>query len=242
MADNKTKKNYYPHYYGERNTPQMIRLFMALNMEGVGIYTYLKEKVAENDGKMSLDDVPAIAFEFRIDTPDGIKKLERVIKEFGLFEIDEETHTFYSPAIQENLKYRAEISEKRSQAGKASHKKPEDETENTNDLSEDEIYEIAKKHGMEAGRIDPETGEILKPPVNSKKLSTQIQAFMKKFPEVNFDCGVTTLKTLNMEKLEKYTETLKYCGKLTQGYSLIKLLDDFNRNNKPYTDYDDKPF
>lgn len=217
MAESKkTTKEYYPHYYGERNTPKMIRLFMALNMEGVGIYTYLKEKIAENGGEMSLDDLPAIAFEFRIDTPDGIKKLERIIREFGLFEVDEENNTFCAPEIQENIKFRAEVSEKRREAGKASHRK--------NGSGDTESA------GEPAGNVDEETGEILKPPVDTKKLSAQIQEFLRKFPEVKFDCNSATLKTLDMEKLTSYAETRKMLGTLTRGYSLIVLLDEFKRN------------
>lgn len=203
MADkNKPTKEYYPHYYGERNTPKMVRLFMSLGMEGVGIYSYLKEKIAENNGVMGFDDIPAIAFEFRIDNPDGIKKLERVICEFGLFDVDEKAKTFSSPEIQENLQFRAELSEKRREAVNTRYK------------------------GKEENAAPKVTA------LDTAKLSGQITAFIKKYPDVKIDVTMEALKKVDIEELTEYAERRNDFGSL-QGYTLSKLIDDFDKNNEP---------
>lgn len=93
MADTKkVKKEYFSHNYGTRYSTKIIPLIKTYGYEGYGLYWCLFEELFEGGGELSLDEISAIAYRARID--DQIEKLEHIIYDFGLFEINEETNTF----------------------------------------------------------------------------------------------------------------------------------------------------
>lgn len=75
---------YITHDLGARNDPKLLMLQMEMGGQGLAIFWCLVEMLWENDGRLPLDPRP-IAFSLRWATAEEV---DRVIREFGLFEND----------------------------------------------------------------------------------------------------------------------------------------------------------
>lgn len=108
----KKKDSYYfPHYYNNKDDASLARLIWGeLGAEGYGIYWILIETLRGADGyRCLLSDLDIIARKYNTDPA----KVEGVIRNYGLFEIDGEV--FFSPWLSEVMevidKRRKELSE-----------------------------------------------------------------------------------------------------------------------------------
>lgn len=102
------KKTYYfQHDYNSRNDPKIIGLIVSQGLEGLGFYWCVIECMYEQGGSMSIPDVMVMATFYRIDQT----KAMSVIRDFGLFEIEDQT--IRSASIERRLAKTEEIAEKR---------------------------------------------------------------------------------------------------------------------------------
>jgi hypothetical protein len=106
MANNRF---YFSHDYNARNDIKLAELNADLGMEGVGIYWCLIEILYENDGYLSMTDIPRIAKGLRINAT----ALQSVI-DTSLFEHNEEQ--FWSNSVLKRLEERNEKSKKASES------------------------------------------------------------------------------------------------------------------------------
>jgi hypothetical protein len=117
---------YFSHDYRARTDPKILRLRKKHGALGLGVYWPLIEMLYEHEGVMPLCDIDSIAFEL------GVKEeiVNSVIRNFDLFEVDEETFTSHS--VQKRLRTRKDKADKqREKANKRwnkDEKPPEDDT------------------------------------------------------------------------------------------------------------------
>ena len=93
---------YITHDLGARNDPKLLMLQMEMGGQGLAIFWCLVEMLWENDGRVPLDP-RTIAFSLRWATADEVN---RVIREFGLFENDGEQ--FWSRSALERIAQKKE--------------------------------------------------------------------------------------------------------------------------------------
>lgn len=110
---------YFQHDYDARHDEKLTKLRRVLGGEGLGIYWCIVECLYNGGGKLPWSEIEEIAYDMRFET----RKIERVIKEFGLFMYD--SGHFWSNTVLSRLKERKEISEKRREAALSMHRKKE---------------------------------------------------------------------------------------------------------------------
>lgn len=101
---------YFQHDYDARHDEKIIKLRRVMDAKGIGIYWCLVECLYCSGGKLPFSDLEEISYDLRF----TIEDLEKVIKDFGLFQYNE-TY-FWSNTILSRLKERANISDKRRAA------------------------------------------------------------------------------------------------------------------------------
>jgi len=104
-------KNYLQHDYFSRSTPVLLKIRAKYGMAGLGVYWCLVEKIHECDGQLDYD-VELLAFELGTDVEQITK-----IAEQAFVVID---GIITAEWIVDNLTQRKAVSEKNSNAGKAS--------------------------------------------------------------------------------------------------------------------------
>ena len=97
---------YFPHDFNARNDKKLVKLRQVHKQTGIGIYWSLVEMLYEENGILSLNDVPVLSSELRA----KIDMVDSVIRDFGLFENDEEY--FWSNSVKRRMDKRLEKSEK----------------------------------------------------------------------------------------------------------------------------------
>ncbi len=110
----KKKDSYYfPHYYNNKDDASLARLIWGdLGAEGYGIYWILLETLRGADEYACLlSDVDIIARKYNLHP----EKVNEVIKNYGLFAVDDSDECFYSPWLLDVMedvdKRRAALSE-----------------------------------------------------------------------------------------------------------------------------------
>ena len=103
---------FFSHDFGARNDPKMQNLLMQHGCEGIGVYWCIVEQMYEQGGVLPLSNCKSIAYTLHV----NCDIVESVINDFLLFENDGEN--FWSKSVKSRLDKRAEISEKRREAGK----------------------------------------------------------------------------------------------------------------------------
>lgn len=115
------KKTYYfQHDYNARNDPKLQALIVEMGVAGIGIYWCLVEMLYEQDGEMPMSSIKSIAYNLHVKQ----KTVERVIKDFGLFDYDEDKaenvekspKMFRNKSVLKRLNRIIDISEKRKRA------------------------------------------------------------------------------------------------------------------------------
>jgi hypothetical protein len=109
---------YFPHDYNAANDVKCLFLRQQLGMEGYGIFWFLVEQLANSGGKLPLQIIPVLAMQMQV--PEV--KVTAVIKQFGLFEV-EENEIFFSNRLNAHLFEREQIRLRNSDKGKKSGEK-----------------------------------------------------------------------------------------------------------------------
>jgi uncharacterized protein YdaU (DUF1376 family) len=97
---------YFPHDYNASSDIKILFLRQQLGMEGVGIYWYIVENLANAKGRLPLNITPILAMQMQVSEV----KVMAVIQKFELFIIDEDQ--FFSKRLNEHLDLRNVLSEK----------------------------------------------------------------------------------------------------------------------------------
>jgi len=97
---------YFSHDYNAHSDVNILFLRQQLGMEGYGIYWYLIESLADSGGILPLKIIPVLSMQMHTTEV----KVEAVIKQFKLFEINDES--FYSERLLKHFNLRNELSEK----------------------------------------------------------------------------------------------------------------------------------
>lgn len=142
---------YITHDLGARNDPKLLTLQMEMGGQGLAIFWCLVEMLWENDGRLPLDP-HTIAFSLRWATADEVDK---VIREFGLFEIDGDH--FFSRSALERIQQKKDSIEAASERGR----KAIAARWNRARGSENDADEIPQKYGCNTDVI-PRNKEINK--------------------------------------------------------------------------------
>ena len=106
-------KQYFSHDLGARRDEKLVNLRADLGWEGYGIYWSLIETLYEHDNLYHMKSLKALAFDLQVE----IDKLMIIVKDYGLFEYDEEC--FWSNGVAKRLDKRNAIIEKRREAGRS---------------------------------------------------------------------------------------------------------------------------
>lgn len=111
---------YFQHDYNARNDPKLQALIVEMGVAGIGIYWCLVEMLYEQDGEMPMSSIKSIAYNLHVKQ----KTVERVIKDFGLFDYDDDKaenvekspKMFRNKSVLKRLNRIIDISEKRKLA------------------------------------------------------------------------------------------------------------------------------
>jgi hypothetical protein len=103
---------FFPHDFGARNDPKLQNVLMEHGCEGLGVFWCVVEQIYEQGGSLPLSNCKSIAFALHVEC----SVVESVVNDFDLFNNDGKV--FWSESIKCRLNKRAEISEKRREAGK----------------------------------------------------------------------------------------------------------------------------
>lgn len=105
---------YFSHDFNARNDPKLQEVLMHLGCEGIGVYWCLVELLHEQGGHLRIQDIGGTAYALHVDE----QVVDRVVREFGLFEVQEEMQTFTSKSVLNRMERRKEVSEARREAGR----------------------------------------------------------------------------------------------------------------------------
>jgi len=103
---------FFSHDFGARNDPKLQNLMMEHGCEGIGVYWCIVEQMYEQGGQLPLSSCKSIAYTLHV----SCEFVKSVINDFLLF--DNDGDVFWSESVKSRLDKRAEISEKRREAGK----------------------------------------------------------------------------------------------------------------------------
>ena len=108
MEKNKLPNDYFPHDFNARFDRKILRCRKVLGLEGYGIYWMLIETLClQENFSYPLKDIDLLADDFGC----SVEKVEAVVKQFELFQIDKDAKFFSLSLIARMQKY-LELSEK----------------------------------------------------------------------------------------------------------------------------------
>jgi hypothetical protein len=198
---------FFTHDFGARNDPKLQNVLMEHGCEGLGVFWCIVEMIYEQGGNLPLSNCKSIAFALHVDS----KIVERVIKEFDLFEND--GVVFWSKSINSRLEKRADIAEKRKKAAASSwesrrakqmqsnhnanamgcnaikekERKEKERKENTSLNKEDKKVETAK-------RFTPPSIDEVKSYISEKGYSVDAESFVAFYTSKNWFVGKNKMK------------------------------------------------
>lgn len=112
MKKNKLPNDYFPHDFNARYDRKILRCRKVLGIEGYGIYWMLIETLClQENFSYPIKDIDLLADDFGC----SVEKVEAVVKQFELFQIDKEARFFSMSLIARMQKY-LELSEKARKA------------------------------------------------------------------------------------------------------------------------------
>ena len=108
MKENKLPNSYFPHDFNARFDRKILRCRKVLGIEGYGIFWMLIETLClQENFSYPLKDIDLLADDFGC----SVEKVEAVVKQFELFQIDKEAR-FFSLSLIARLQKYLDISEK----------------------------------------------------------------------------------------------------------------------------------
>ena len=90
----RSKREYFSHYLDSHTEPEQVKLRRELGFEGVGIFWVLIKRLCAQGESMELSALSEFSYEFRLDSEKNRRKLDRIIRDYGLFDVDEAVGTF----------------------------------------------------------------------------------------------------------------------------------------------------
>jgi hypothetical protein len=96
---------YFSHDYTASEDVKMLFLRQNLGMEGIGIFWYVVERLAQSGGKLPLKIIPVLAMQMQVTEV----KVDAVIKKFDLFQIEDVE--FFSNRLNQSLNLRKSLSD-----------------------------------------------------------------------------------------------------------------------------------
>ena len=166
---------YFPHDYHARHDPKLERLRMEIGPISDGIFWDLVEMLYEENGHLSVGDIPLYAK--MLNTNEQV--LNKVVTELFLIDGDK----FYNQSLLDRLEHINNVIEKRRQAGEQSGKARQRNKCSTS----------AKHLSNTINKINKRDKEKLKPFLDFKYLeATNIKALLKTFG--NKDAVMTHLE------------------------------------------------
>jgi hypothetical protein len=108
------KVPWFSHDSNSRSDDKILPLRMKLGWEGYGIFWAIIEMLRECNGYKMQMQCECIAYELHAD----MRKVECIINDFNLFEIDRETNFFWSNSLIKRMKIKDATSEKNRNAAK----------------------------------------------------------------------------------------------------------------------------
>jgi hypothetical protein len=194
---------FFTHDFGARNDPKLQNILMECGCEGLGVFWCIVEMVYEQGGTLPLSNCKSIAFALHVES----NIVERIIKEFDLFEND--GIVFWSKSINTRLDKRADIAEKRKKAAanswesrwaKQMQSKPDANTMDCNAIKEKERKEkdnkenTLKDKGENAKRFTPPAIDEVKKYISEKGYSVDGEAFVSFYTSKNWFVGKNKMK------------------------------------------------
>lgn len=204
------KKTYYfQHDYNARNDPKLQALIVEMGVAGIGIYWCLVEMLYEQDGEMPISSIKSIAYNLHVKQ----KTVERVIKDFGLFDYDDDKSEnvekspkmFRNKSVLKRLNRIIDISEKRKRAIETRWKSKRNSESNeykcnTNEYKNDtnEVQTeyksntpIIKEKEIKEKEIKEEGSSLRSEPLSTKTVDAQAEEtkveFVKSEEEIYLD-------------------------------------------------------
>ena len=99
------KSLYFSHDYTASEDVKMLYMRQALGIEGVGIFWYIIEKLAQAGGRLPLKIIPVLSMQMQVTEP----KVKTVITNYDLFTIEDDS--FYSTRLLISLGIREQLQE-----------------------------------------------------------------------------------------------------------------------------------
>lgn len=106
------KSLYFSHDYSASDDVKILFLRQQLGMEGVGIYWYIIERLAQAGGRLPVKIIPVLAMQMQ--TPDV--KVSAVINSFDLFNIEKDL--FFSQRLINFIDKYTALKQSSSEGGK----------------------------------------------------------------------------------------------------------------------------
>lgn len=100
------KSLYFSHDYTASDDVKMLFLRQSLGMEGVGIFWYIIERLAQSGGYLPIKIIPVLSMQMQVTET----KVQGVINNFELFII--EADNFYSKRLITTIDFRKMLQDK----------------------------------------------------------------------------------------------------------------------------------
>jgi hypothetical protein len=97
------KSLYFSHDYTASDDVKMLFMRQQLGMEGIGIFWYIIERLAQAGGYLPLKIVPVLSMQMQVTET----KVQAVINQFELFTIDDQN--FFSKRLLETIDLRKSL-------------------------------------------------------------------------------------------------------------------------------------
>lgn len=94
------KSLYFSHDYTASDDVKILFLRQSLGMEGVGIFWYIIERMAQAGGRLPLKIIPVLSMQMQVTET----KVQGVVQNFDLFEVEE--IEFYSRRLMQTIDLR----------------------------------------------------------------------------------------------------------------------------------------
>lgn len=94
------KSLYFSHDYTASDDVKMLFLRQSLGMEGVGIFWYVIERLAQAGGRLPLKIIPVLSMQMQVTET----KVQAVVQSFDLFEIEDPD--FFSKRLLQTIDLR----------------------------------------------------------------------------------------------------------------------------------------
>lgn len=94
------KSLYFSHDYTASDDVKMLFLRQSLGMEGVGIFWYIIERMAQAGGRLPLKIIPVLSMQMQVTET----KVQGVVNNFDLFELEQDD--FFSRRLLQTIDLR----------------------------------------------------------------------------------------------------------------------------------------